>query len=128
VVTWESRTAVSISVAIHAPPEWVWQVISDVERWPEWTASVTHVKLQTPGPLALGSRARVKQPKFPAAVWRVTALTPGQSFTWRRIVAGVHGRRRAYRGGAPGWGAGDVGANLQRPVRGPMGARDAGHH
>ena len=31
------------SIEIHAPAEIVWRVYRDVERWPEWTASIDQV-------------------------------------------------------------------------------------
>lgn len=67
---------------INASPEVVWATLADVERWPEWTASVKSVELLD-GALAVGSRVRIQQPKFPQLVWTVTELEPGASFTWR---------------------------------------------
>jgi len=69
-------------VAIDAPADVVWEVFSDVERWPEWTASVTRlVALDGPG-LAVGKRFEIKQPRMPKLVWEVTELAPGSSWTW----------------------------------------------
>ena len=69
-------------VAIDAPADVVWEVFSDVERWPEWTASVTRiVAVDGPG-LAVGKRFAIKQPRMPKLVWEVTELVPGSSWTW----------------------------------------------
>ena len=76
------------SVVIDAPTSLVWDVFSDVERWPERTASVTNlVALDGPG-LAIGMRFQIKQPKLPKLVWKVTAAAPGLSWTWAQHSSG----------------------------------------
>ena len=76
------------SVVIDAPTSLVWDVFSDVERWPERTASVTNlVALDGPG-LAIGMRFQIKQPKLPKLVWKVTAAAPGVSWTWAQHSSG----------------------------------------
>jgi uncharacterized protein YndB with AHSA1/START domain len=77
------------AVEIDAAPDEVWRVLTDVERWPEWTPSMTRVERLDPGPFQVGSTARIKQPKFPAAVWRVNELEPGQSFSWTARGGGM---------------------------------------
>lgn len=61
-------------VEIHLSPPRVWAVLLDVNRWPEWTTSVTRVQRMDMGPLTLGSRTRIWQPKIMPAVWQVTSL------------------------------------------------------
>lgn len=81
-----------IAIDIAAPPEIVWSVMSDAERWHEWTPSVTSIRLLDRGPLVVGSRALIRQPKFPPAVWTVKAIDPGRSFTWRTGAPGMWAR------------------------------------
>ena len=76
------------SIEIDAPSSTVWDVFSDVERWPGWTTSVSRVvALDGPG-IEAGRRFRVKQPRMPDLVWEVTEAEPGVSWTWRQRSPG----------------------------------------
>ena len=78
-----------MSIDIEAPPSTVWAVMSDVQRWQEWTESVRSIRLLDDRPLRVGSRALIRQPRFPPAVWTITALDPGRSFTWKSGAPGM---------------------------------------
>src|SRR5262245_24590069 len=84
-----TQTYFSITVGVSAPAQLVWSVMTDVDRWPEWTRSISRVKRLSPGRLAVGSRVRIHQPKLPPALWRVTELHPGAGFTWVSIAPGL---------------------------------------
>lgn len=78
-----------ITVDIDAPPARVWDVMMDVERWNEWTPTVTSVEPLTPGEMRVGSRYRIKQPKLSPAVMTVTHVEPDRGFTWNTSMPGI---------------------------------------
>ncbi|HEU5144271.1 MAG TPA: SRPBCC family protein [Dermatophilaceae bacterium] len=77
------------STEIDAPAPRVWELVQDVERWPQVLETVTSVEPLSPGPLATGSRYRLVQPRLRPAVWSVTGYVPGRSFRWVAPNPGV---------------------------------------
>jgi hypothetical protein len=84
-----TQTHFNITADVPASPPLVWSVMADIERWPEWTASVSRVSKLSPGRLQVGSRVRIHQPKLPPALWRVTELQPDAGFTSVSVAPGV---------------------------------------
>jgi uncharacterized membrane protein len=78
-----------VAVDINAPPATVFALLCDVERWPEWTPTVSSVERLDKGPFSVGSTARVRQPKLRAAVWQVTELEEQRNFTWVTRAPGL---------------------------------------
>ena len=70
------------TIDIQAPLERVWKTIRDIEHWPEWTLTIISVQPLDRGPLAVGSRAIVRQPKLLPARWQITELEEGRRFSW----------------------------------------------
>jgi len=70
------------SIRIGAPPADVWAAMVDVERWPVWASQFKRLERLDAGPLAAGSRVRVKPKGMPGSVWQVTEYEEGRSFTW----------------------------------------------
>ena len=88
---YDRRMARSFSTTfdVDAPPSQVWFVSTDVEAMPSLTTSMTRVVLEPKGPLAVGSRARITQPKLSTATWTVTEILPGESWTWETRASGA---------------------------------------
>ena len=76
------------SITIDAPIEVVWSVFTDVERWPTWASSFTSVELLD-GPMRLGAKVRIRQPRLPTVIWEVTKWEPGRSWTWTATSPGA---------------------------------------
>lgn len=77
------------TTTIDAPADLVWRTVADVERWSEWTPTITSVRRHDTGDLREGSTADVAQPKQPVRLWTVTSVTPGREFTWVASGTGV---------------------------------------
>jgi uncharacterized membrane protein len=77
------------STPCSAPPDQVWPLFLDLDRWPEMTESITSLRRLDTGPVQVGSEAIVKQPGLPPSRWRVTEIDPGRSFVWATTNAGV---------------------------------------
>jgi len=80
---------IEVSVEILRPAESVWPVLIDVERWPEWTASITKIERLDQAAFGPRSTVRIRQPKLKTVVWRVTEFRQGRLFTWETQSAGV---------------------------------------
>jgi carbon monoxide dehydrogenase subunit G len=78
------------TIHIEASPDVVWSVTLDVEKWPEWTPTVTSVERVDNGPFGLGSGVRIKQPLQAEAEWVVSVFQAGRRFSWETRRAGLH--------------------------------------
>ena len=77
------------TVEIAAPPDRVWGILADVDRWPDMSPSITRVERVDGTALAAGAQFRIKQPRMAAMTWRVTAFDPGRSFEWETDNPGI---------------------------------------
>jgi carbon monoxide dehydrogenase subunit G len=77
------------SVDIDAPQQRVWDVLSDLEAWPQRIETVDAVELLTPPPVATGTRVGLKQPKLPDGTWEVTVWDAPSFFEFRQQSGGV---------------------------------------
>ena len=77
------------SIEIDAPQQRGWDVLSDVEAWPQVIETVDTVELLTPAPITKGSRLRVKQPKLPEGEWDVTVWDAPSYFEWTQKMRGA---------------------------------------
>lgn len=79
-------------LVINAPVDTVWALTLDVERWPESTPTITEIVRLDEGPLAVGSRARIKQPGQGPRVWTVSRLEAPNEFEWGTSLGPVRMR------------------------------------
>lgn len=78
-----------VTTTVDAPADQVWRTVEDVEKWPEWTPTMTEIRRLDDGDLRVGSRVEIRQPKQPVRTWTVTELTEGRSFTWTSTGRGM---------------------------------------
>ena len=74
---------------VDASQQRVWDVLSDLEAWPQRIETVDTVELLTPAPLTNGSRVRLRQPKLPEGTWDITVWDAPSYFEWTQESDGV---------------------------------------
>lgn len=94
----------------------LWQVMADLEHWPDWTPSMLEVRLLPPvaagnagavpqagaapqagvappgggaPPAGVGSRVRIRQPRLLPGIWTITRWQPGWGFEWAMQSPGL---------------------------------------
>ncbi len=77
------------SIDIDASQQRVWDVLSDIEAWPQRIETVDAVELLTSAPVSTGSRVRLKQPKLPEGTWDVTVWDAPSYFEWTQRTGGT---------------------------------------
>jgi uncharacterized membrane protein len=77
------------SIDIDARQQRVWDVLSNLEAWPQRIETVDIVELLTPAPVGEGSRVRLKQPKLPEGTWEITVWDAPSYFEFRQKSGGV---------------------------------------
>ena len=77
------------SIEVDAPQRRVWDVLSDLEAWPQRIETVEVVELLTPAPIAKGSRVQLKQPKLPEGTWDITVWDAPAYFEWTQKSGGI---------------------------------------
>lgn len=77
------------SVSINADIRTTWSVLTDLERWPDWTPSVRAIEVLDAGAIAPGTRAKLELKGTPASTWTVTDVSEYRSFAWSASMRGV---------------------------------------
>ncbi len=81
---------IEVTRTTGASPEHLWTLMSEVRGWPQWMPTVDAVTPLEPGrPDEVGARYAVEQPRLARAVWTITAIDEGRSFTWESSVPGL---------------------------------------
>lgn len=81
--------AFETSIEIEAPASAVWQAVTDVVHWPEWTKSMQEVRLLQAAALGPGAQVWIKQPGLAASTWTVVDWQAGRSFAWESRSMGI---------------------------------------
>ena len=80
---------VEASDTVHASVASVRRVLSHVEAWPTWTATMSAVHGRDGSALKLGASFDIRQPRLRPANWIFTALDPPRQSQWTSRMHGL---------------------------------------
>jgi uncharacterized protein YndB with AHSA1/START domain len=75
-----------VTADIDAPAERLWDLLTDLDAWPQWGPSVRAATIDAPA-LEYGARGKVTTAVGVEVPFEVTRYEPGRHWAWR--VAGV---------------------------------------
>ncbi|MEO0558332.1 MAG: SRPBCC family protein [Bacteroidota bacterium] len=75
-----TNRAFAHTVRVQAPPDSVWRLWTEVERWPDWDSELEHASLK--GPFEQGARGRLVPVEGQSSSFRITELDVGRSYTF----------------------------------------------
>lgn len=75
----------AIGLDVEAPLAVTWQLLTDVDRWPDWGPTVAGASLD--GPFLTGTTGRVQVTGGPTLRFQLTGVVPERRWAWR--VGGV---------------------------------------
>lgn len=82
----------TVDRAIAAPPSAVWDLLVDLDAWPNWGPTIRGATLDEPHTeLALGATGTVRTSLLVAVPFVVTEFDPGREWAW--TVAGIPATR-----------------------------------
>ena len=76
----------------EVPATRLWELVLDVEAWPDVTPTMSSVVRTDQGPLQIGSTARITQPGIGERTWTVTELDPARRFAWETTLGRIRMR------------------------------------
>jgi uncharacterized protein YndB with AHSA1/START domain len=88
------RLEYGVGIAIAAPPDRVWSILTDANAFPRWNSTVSSIE----GPIALGQRLSLRVPLAPQRTFRprVSEFTPPSRMVWGDGMAPFFRGRRTF--------------------------------
>lgn len=74
---------------VQAKPALIFKILTDVENWNTWTASVRKSTLLNGATFAIGTKVKIIQPKLFPVIWEITEMRDNNSFTWTSNSLGL---------------------------------------
>ena len=85
----KKQYSVEKTLAINARPSDIFNVLTHLEQWNQWTQSISEMSILNEVVPGLGARVKVLQPKLPPAIWTITEIKQDKSFTWEKESVGL---------------------------------------
>jgi hypothetical protein len=112
------RLEYAVACRIEAPPERVWELLTDAAKFPEWNSTVSKLG----GTIALGEKLAIEVPLAPGRTFtpKVTRFEPPRSMEWSDGFAPMFRGVRTFtvtpRGGLTEFAMNEVFAGIMLPM------------